>query len=328
MIKNIIKTTVALSLAATMAYGANGARLNVIKGDVGEKYEHLLSESLEKDVGFSISDPHERINDAYAKRYGNKTDPDYDKDWARNLDNLGFFSMTNDKAMHSILKIAPEVAGFAPFNLLAYKKADEDKTYIGHLDPTTMLNIVGTTDKKAREDFIKSFDPLDKWVQDKLGGKVEVATFDALPARTMMQFEIQFERPADLADYIDEFQEGFEEKFEDKKYIIAGYKNYKETYEDLGMDFEEYDAFFVYSLCHFTFSYSIFNKGRPDNGIFAPCSMYMYIKKDTNTLVVGMPTLANWIAVTNIKDPVKIQWVKKIDTQIISLMKELGAKEI
>ena len=93
-------------------------------------------------------------------------------------------------------------------------------------------------------------------------------------------------------------------------------------------DFDAYDAYFVYSLCHFTFSYEVFNKGRPDAGVFAPCSMYMYIKKDSNTLVVGMPKLENWISVLNIKDPVKIKDIHALDKEVISIMKELGAKEI
>ena len=329
MINKIIKTTVALSLVVTVAYGANGARFNVIDGDAGEKYEHLLGESLEHEIGFTVSDPHERINDAYAKRYGNTEDPDYDKDWAKNLDNLGFFSITNDAKLNSILKIAPEVAGFAPFNQLIYKKANEDKTYIGHLDPTTMLNIVGTTNELARKDFIAMYEPLDKWTTDELGGKVETSTFDALPAKPMMTFEFTFDRPEDLTEYIDTFQEEFEGAFEDKKYIIAGFKNFKESFEeDLEMEFVEYDAFFVYSLCHFTFSYNIFNKGRPDTGVFAPCSMYFYIKKDSNTMVVGMPRLSNWVSVMNMKDATKIEWTKTIDSEIISIMKEMGAKEI
>jgi len=328
MIKNIIKSTLALSLVASVAFGAEGARFNVIDGDVGEKYEHLLGDSLESSIGFTVSDPHEKINDAYAKRYGNKADPDYDKNWAKNLDNLGFFSITNDAKLHSILKVAPEVAGFAPFNQLIYKKANEDKTYIGHIAPETMLNIAGTTDKKARADFIAMYEPLDKWVQDELGGKVTTTTFDKLPTKTMMNFEITFKREGDLDDYIDEFQENFEAAFEDQNYIIAGYKNFKESYDDLEMPFEEYDAFFVYSLCHFTFSYNVFNKGRPDTGVFAPCSMYMYIKKDSNTLVIGMPTLSNWVSVMNMTDPEKIKWTETIDNEIIAIMKEMGAKEI
>ena len=328
MINKIVKTTVALSLVATVVFGANGARLNVIDGDATEKYEHERSSSLEA-TGFGVSDPHEGVHDAYAKRYGNTEDPDYDKDWKKNLDSLSFIALTNDKALHPLLKVAPEVAGFAPFNQLIYKKVGENKTYIGHLDPTTMLDIVGVKDAAVRKDFIAMYEPLDKWTTDTFGGKVETATFDALPAKTMMKFEVTFDRPEDLSDYIGEFQEKYEAAFEDKKYIIAGFKNFKEGFEeDLGMEFAEYDAFFVYSLCHFTFSYNVFNKGRPDGGIFAPCSMYAYIKKDSNTMVIGMPTLANWTAVLNIQDPVKQEWVKKIDAEIVSIMKSMGAKEI
>ena len=328
MINKLIKTTVALSLAATVAFGADGARFNVIDGDVGEKYENLLGESLESSVGFVVSDPHDKINDAYAKRYGNPEDPDYDKDWKKNLDNLGFFTIANDKKLNSILKTNPEVAGFAPFNLLIYKKLEENKSYIGHLAPSTMLDIVGTKDEAVRKEFIAMFDPLDNWVQDNLGGKVETTTYKSLPSKTMMTFEYDFDKPEDISDFIDEFQEGFEEAFEDKKYIIAGYKNFKESYDDLEMEFEEYDAFWVYSLCHFTFSYSLFNKGRPDTGVFAPCSMYMYIKKDTNKIVIGMPRLSNWVAVMNMTDDAKIKFTQRIDTEIISIMTGLGAKEI
>jgi uncharacterized protein (DUF302 family) len=328
MISKIVKTTVALSLAATMAFGADSVRFNVIDGDVGEKYEHLLAESLESSVGFKVSDPHEKINDAYAKRYGNPQDPDYDKDWKKNLDNLGFFTITNDEKLHPILKTNPEVAGFAPFNLLIYKQTAENKTYIGHLAPETMLDITGTKDEAVRKDFISMFAPLDKWVDDNLGGKVETREYKALPAKTMMTFEYEFERPEDLTEFIDEFQENFEGAFEEKKYIIAGYKNFKESFGDLELEFEEYDAFWVYSLCHFTFSYNLFNKGRPDTGVFAPCSMYMYIKKDSNKLMIGMPRLANWVSVMNMTDSDKVKFTEKIDTEIISIMKDLGAKEI
>ena len=327
MINKIVKVTVALSLVATVAFGANGARFNVIDGDAGEKYEKLLDSGLGS-VGFDVSDPRPRIDSAYAERYGNAEDPDYDKEFAKNLDNLGFFAMKNSKALHPILKVAPEVAGFAPFNNLVYKKASENKTYVGHLDPNTMLDIVGTKDANVRKQFVAMYDPLDTWISKEMGGKVETQTFKALPAKTMMNFEIKFDRPADLSEFIDSFQEKYEAAFEDKKYIIAGYTNFKEIYTDEELEFAEYDAFFVYSLCHFTFSYNVFNKGRPDAGVFAPCSMYMYIKKDTNTIVVGMPTLANWVSVANITDPIKQEWVKKIDAEIISIMKSIGAKEI
>ena len=316
-----------LSVAATLAFGADAVRFNVVAGDAEKQYNELINKKINS-VGFMLSDPHERINDAYKTKYGVKTSNQYDSDWSETLDNLGFFSVANDVKLRELLIKAPELGGFSPFNLHVYKKKNENKTYVGHIVPDVMLDIVGIKDKAIRSDFNAMFPALDALVQKEIGGKVEISQYSSLPAEPMMNFEITFERPADLGDYIDEFQEEFEGAFEGKEYIIAGYKNFKESYDDLGLDFEKYDAYFVYSLCHFTYSYNMFNKGRPDAGAFAPCSMYMYIKKGTNTLVVGMPKLSNWISVLGIKNEVMNKSVYALDKEIIDIMTGLGAKKI
>ena len=327
MIRKLIKSTVALSIAASVVFGAQGVMFNVAKGNAEAKYNSMINEKIES-IGWILSDPHERINDAYAKRYGNPKDPDYDKEgWTDNIDNLGFFSVANDEALRPLLIKAPELGGFSPFNLHIYKKKAEDKTYVGHIVPDTMLDIVGVTDDIIRKEFNAMFPSLDKMVQNEIGGEVQTSTYSQLPAEPMINFEISFDRPAELADYIETFQEEYEAAFEDKKYIIAGYKDFKETYTDMELAFDEYDAYFVYSLCHFTYSYNMFNKGRPDAGAFAPCSMYIYIKKGTNTMVVGMPRLANWISALNIKDETMKKSAFDLDADIIAIMKSLGAKQ-
>jgi uncharacterized protein (DUF302 family) len=94
------------------------------------------------------------------------------------------------------------------------------------------------------------------------------------------------------------------------------------------MEFDRFDHYWVYSLCHFKFSYTIFNVGKnPEAGAFAPCSMYMYLEKDSNVLKVGMPNVTNWISIANIKDPKMIEEIQNMDKKIVSLMKELGAVE-
>jgi len=329
MINNIIKSTLLLSLATSIAFAAPAVRFNVIPGDQEEKYEKEFIPGLKKATGFGVSDPHEKINDAYEGRYGNPEDPDYDKAWTTNLDNLGFFSVTNDAKLREILITSPQAAGFAPFNLHTYKKKEEDVTYVGHIDPNTMLDITGVTNAKDRKAYVDMFKPLDDHIDSFFGGEVVVSEYTSLPAKPMMTFEIDVNKDEDLTDFVDSFQEQFEEAFEENKYIIAGYKNFKETYtEDMELPFEEYDKFFVYGLCHFTFSYNIFNKGRPDVGAFAPCAMYFYIKAGSDKMIVGMPRLATWVSVMNIKDETMIQSTKDLDAEIISIMKELGAKEI
>lgn len=328
MMNKLIKSTLLLSLATAIAFAAPAVRFNAVPGDQEEKYEKEFLPGLEAATGFTLSDPHEKIHDAYEGRYGNPKDPDYDKAWNTNLDNLGFFSVTNDKKLREILISSPQAAGFAPFNLHIYKKKTEDVTYIGHIDPSTMLNITGVTNEKDRKAYVDMFKSLDEHVTKEFGGKVQTSEFAALPAKPMMTFEIEVDRDGDLADFTDSFQEELEAAFEEKKYIIAGFKNFKETYTDMKLPFAEYDSFFVYGLCHFTFSYNIFNKGRPDVGAFAPCSMYFYIKKGSDKMVVGMPRLSTWVSVMNITDATMIKSVKDLDAEIIGIMKKLGAKEI
>jgi len=168
------------------------------------------------------------------------------------------------------------------------------------------------------------------YVTKEFGGKIVDTTFSKkLPAKPMMTFEFEVDRSGDIVEWAEAFQEELEGAFEEKHYIIAGFKDFKSTYEeDLEIPFEKYDQFFVYGLCHFTYSYNIFNKGRPDAGIFAPCAMYFYIEKDSNKMIVGMPRLSVWSTVMGFKDPAKIEWTKKLDDEIISIMTKLGGKEL
>ena len=64
MIKNIIKSTLLMSLAASVSFAAPASHFNVIDGDMEDKYEKEFLPSLEEATGFSLSDPHEKINDA------------------------------------------------------------------------------------------------------------------------------------------------------------------------------------------------------------------------------------------------------------------------
>lgn len=316
MFNRLLLGAAALSLAASMAFGAQGAKFYIGDGDKEKVYMDMVNNKITT-IGFVLSDPHERINDAYKTKYG-----------GTNLDNLGFFSITNDKVVGPLLLKEPALGGFSPFNLHIFKKQGEDKTYVGHVSPETMLDIVGVKDAEVRKQFIASFPELDKMVEKEIGSKTQTVEYKALPAKPMMTFEVPFERGASLDAFISDFQGKFEEKFEANKYIIAGYKDIKGSMTDNNIEFGRYDAYWVYSLCHFKFSEGIFNQGRPDAGAFAPCSMYMYVEKGSNKLIVGMPRLENWIAVMGINDPKMVDSIHVLDKEIVGIMTELGAKEL
>jgi len=336
MFNKLLMGAAALSLAAAVAFGAQGVKFYVGDGDKEKVYNTMVNEKISA-LGFVLSDPHERINDAYKTKWGTEFQtvkgvtskhPDFDPTFKEHLDNLGFFSVMNDKVMGPLLMKEPSLGGFSPFNLHVYKAKGEEKTYVGHVMPEAMLNITGVKDKAVRKTFIASFAELDKLTAQEIGPKVKMIDYKSLPKKPMMTFEIPFDRAGGLDTFVSDFQGKFEEAFEAKKYIIAGYKDVKGSMTDANVQFDRFDAYWVYSLCHFRFSEGIFNNGRPDAGVFAPCSMYMYIDKGSNKMIVGMPRLATWKSVMGIKDKKMVDSIMGLDEDITKIMKELGAKEL
>ena len=306
-----------LTVPISAAHNQNLALMVTVKGDVEKQFNEMVEQKI-KPLGFLLSDPHKRVNDAYEKKYGH-TD----------LDLLSFMSVTNKNAVSALLEIDPRLAGFNPFNMLIYRKKGDRSTHIGHLDPQLMMDITGITDPKVREAYPRIFEPLDRMIEKEFGSKSEKIKIQKMADRRMMNFQIAFERPEDLDDFIDSFQEKFEEAFESKNYLIAGFFNFKESFD--GIDrLPSYDAFWVYSLCHLKFSYTLFDNSdaRPDAGLFAPCSMYMFIKKGGSVLTVGMPRLANWAATLGITDKGRLALVHQLDSEIPEIMRSLGAVEV
>jgi hypothetical protein len=289
-----------------------------IDGDIEEKYNTLLETKL-KTIGFKLTDPHKRVNDQYKIKYGSTV-----------LDVLSFMSVVKDSDILPLLNIDPRMAGFAPFNMIIHKKLDEKQSHVGHLQPKVMLDILGIDNKEVREKFTATFAALDTMIEKELGGTKSIMPYAKLPQKKMMNFEYEFEAPEDMDDFIDEFQEKFEEAFIDKEYLIAGYHNFMEATSNATEILKDYDAFWTYSLCHLEFSYNMFdNKGaRPEAGLFAPCTMYMYIKKGTNKVVIGMLRLQNWSDTLNITDEKRLTLVKKLDIEIPEILTSLGMKAV
>jgi len=296
----------------------NLAVFYTVDGNIEAKYNKIVAEELPK-IGFNSADPHHRVNDQYKSKYGSTT-----------LDVLSFLPVVNDNNVMPLFNIDPRLAGFAPFNMLIHKKLDEDVTHVGHLTPEAILDIIGISDKEVREKFIASFKPLDKLLDKEFGSdKKSYKTYTKLSKDNMLNFEYEFERPEDIDDFVDEFQNKFEMSFINKEYLIAGFHDFMGT--DNGEDIlVNYDIFWGYSLCHLEYSYNMFdNKGaRPDAGLFAPCTMYMYVRKGSNKLVVGMPKLVNIMDTLGVKEPSRVALVKKLDREIPEILTAFGMKAV
>jgi len=315
--REISKIVATLILSATFSYGSGVlADLHGTKGQPDKELGAMVKKL--NSIGFEAVGKNEHIEMHYYGKYK-----------VKNLDLLNFYPVINKEGMRELILANPDFGAYAPFNLLAYKKLAKDggdTTWYGHLDADTMLNIIGEKDEARRKKFKDMVAKLDKFViKEMKPTKEKKLTFDGnLPAHPLLKMVKKFERPDDLDDFIDSFIMKHDGLFAKKEFVIAGFLDLKFEYGDLNLPFDKYDAYWISSLCHFGFSNTVFNHGDPHAGVFAPCSVYFYIPKDSNELHVGYATVDNWISTTGIKEPKKVAYMKQISKSVAEALSELG----
>ena len=103
----------------------------------------------------------------------------------------------------------------------------------------------------------------------------------------------------DLEEEKEGFQEEMEGEIEPVGFIVAGFVNLNEEFEENGV--EVYDFYDAYSICKLDVIYPV-HITHPEVGAFAPCTLYMYKKKDEKQTHLGFPSVQNWISSTDIED--------------------------
>lgn len=286
--------------------------------NIDKEFFHFVKKDLDK-IGFFVNDPHHNVNKVYEQNFG-KTE----------LDNLAFSSMFDDKDIRPLLNIDPRLGGFSPFNLITYRKKSDMKTVITHITPEAMLDILQITNKSVRSKLIEAFKPLDKAIEEKFETKKSYFPLHGYAKKSMINFEIPFEEPEDIDDFMDEFEEKFKTAFEEQGYIIAGFYDVKNSFNSDDDVMPDFTSYWTFSLCHIPFSYAVFDgeNAFPEAGIFAPCSMYVYVREGENKIVIGMPTLNAWAAAMNITDPKKLEKINQLDEEIPDIIHSLGGIDV
>jgi uncharacterized protein (DUF302 family) len=285
---------------------------------IDERFEQFIQKDLKK-IGYYLNDPHRRVNDAYKNEYGSTY-----------LDLLSFSSILNENSVRPLLNEDPRLGAFNPFNLLIFRKKDEKKTVVAHLTPEAVLDLSGIHDPSIRKIYTQSFESLDQLISEKLGGTKKYLKLHGYTDQSIMNFEIPVGEPEDIDDFLDEFQEKFETAFEKKGYVMAGFYNIKESYNSNEDQMPAYQSYWSYDLCHIPFSYALFDgvNGIPEAGVFAPCSMYVYLKEGSNKLVIGMPRMHTWGAALGIIDEERLRLIRLIDKEIPEIIESLGGYSI
>ena len=253
----------------------------------------------------------------------------YNKFEEKNVEMISFFGVLNKEKLRPLILANPDFGAYAPFNFLVYKTLDieqDDNTWYGHLAAETMLDIIGEKNEEQRKAFKEMVGSLDTLINKEmtpaLSKKFEHTK--PLPLHGLTKLVKKFEKTDDLETFIEDFVADHDGRFSKHEFIIAGFIDLKFEYDDMDLDLDKYDAYWVSQLCHFKFSNSIFNRGLPEAGMFAPCSVYFYIPKGTNELHVGYASVDNWVNALNFKDQRRIDYMKAIDAEVVEIFEEMG----
>lgn len=253
----------------------------------------------------------------------------YNKFQEKNVEMLSFFSMVNKEKLRPLLLSNPDFGAYAPFNFLVYKTLDtqsDNNTWYGHLDVNTMLSIMGIQDENNKKLFKSMVHSLDNLVKTEMTPTLH-KRFEhtkVLPRQGLIKLVKKFEKTEDLETFVEDFIADHDGRFATHNFIIAGFIDFKFEYDHMDLDFDKYDAYWVSQLCHFEFSNAIFNRGIPEAGVFAPCSVYFYIPKGSNELHVGYASVDNWINALNFRDQKRIDYMKEIDAEVVAIFEEMG----
>ncbi|MCF6207132.1 MAG: hypothetical protein L3J47_09615 [Sulfurovum sp.] len=311
-------------LAFLMAVGiaqAEAPKVTAVLYASGGNAEKQIADVMKNKIaeaGFHVMKANTHIEKFYYEKYKEK-----------GVEMISFYDVLNMKAIRPLLLKNPDFGAFTPFNFLVYKTLDnknDDFTWYGHLDADMMLDIIGEKDAASRDAFRKMVAGLDDVIKKELK-PVKEKVFPRskpLPQVTLTKMVKKFEAPDDMEEFVEDFVMEHDGRFSKHNFIIAGFIDMKFEYSDMDLAFDKYDAYWVSLLCHFEFSNSIFNRGKPYAGIFAPCSIYFYIPKGKNELHVGYSSVTNWISGLDFTDPKRIEYMKSIDNEVVETFKELG----
>ena len=317
------KTLLFIVLFLLSATLSQATVLTVLHGTKGQADKELLAFSKKfEDAGFTIAAKNEHLENHYYNQFKDK-----------NLDLLNFYRIYDKNVMRELLLKNPDFGAFTPFNFLAFKKLDDaeggDTTWYGELTADMMLDIIGEKDETARKTFTDMVKKLDELVLKEMKPTAEQKLeFDTpLPSKPLLKMVKKLDDIDDIEAFVEEFVMEHDSLFTTHHFVIAGFVDLKFEYDDMELDFDKYDAYWVSSLCHFKFSNAVFNHGEPQAGVYAPCSIYFYIPKGSNELHVGYARVENWTTTTGIEDEAMLAYMKEVADEVKATFEELGFVE-
>jgi uncharacterized protein (DUF302 family) len=271
----------------------------------------VTAETIEKafvDTGFTISENRD-MNLPYTKQFNETPFSVYN-----------LFTFYAKAEAISLAKTYPQIGLFAPISMSFWTKKGETTISASVLTAKTLATIL---EIPADSPEIKKIGEMTRKALELAlpGGHYETLAY--IPGKPegerVSAFSLEMGND-EWEDAKDEFQMEFEGMLATDGFVMAGFTDL--NYEMKEHGYEGYDFYDVYSICKLPVIYNA-AKTRPEAGAYAPCSLYMYKKKDEEMMHIAFPSVYNWMGSLAIEDKVAIDELKDAQMRMEKILKSL-----
>lgn len=305
----MLRGIIGLSLVVGCVFGAPKQGIEVLTSENadGKITPATIQAAFEK-AGFTIS-ANRDMNGPFKKQFKSS-----------GFDTYNLFTFYKKDKVLALAKKYPNVGLFAPMSMSIYTRKGEKKISVASLSAENMAKImkmpkVDETLAALKEEVIavlKAAMP---------NGKYETLPYEAKPPKGELVTTFDMEIDAkDWEDELEEFKMGFEGELAPNGFVIAGFNNLGDDFEEANYD--GYDIYEVYSICKLPVIYTI-AKTHPEAGAFAPCSLYLEKKKGSDKMEIAFPSVYNWMSTMSIEDPKDVEVLEKAQAGMRKILKGL-----
>lgn len=194
----------------------------------------------------------------------------------------------------SLVKAHPDAGIFVPMGFGIYQRAGDKELHVSILTAASMSKIAGF---KAKEFALIEKEALATLKKALPNAKLTMSE-TSLPAEgKLLSRYVKKSSKESWSSDKEETEMMIEDGLKPAGFVMSNFTDYNFV---LG-EKSPFDFYDTYSICKLKVIYTV-AKTRPEAAAFAPCTLMVYKKKDTNEIVMGFPGVYNWMSSARVSD--------------------------
>jgi uncharacterized protein (DUF302 family) len=227
-------------------------------------------------------------------------------------------TVVSPKLDNQLVQKFPHAGVFIPMGVGIYQKNDEKTLHVSILTSQAQAKIIGIDNNVMLQEKEKL---AMKALSEALPNAKQFESEDSLKeGRNLVTlYEIKLDG-SNWKDAKSQLEMSLEGGFVPRGFVMAATMDYDaDIFQDGANGYDFYES---YSICKLPVIYTV-AKSRPEAAAFAPCTTMIYKKKDENKIVIGFPSVYNWLSSAKVEDKDSKASLQKAQDDFEAILKEV-----